>query len=171
MNHWFDGLAMLHRFSFANGAVSYANRFLETRAWRAARDNGRIEYSEFATDPCRSLFQRASAIFPPKFSDNANVNLTELGERFIAMTEAPLPVQFDPETLAAMGLPHGVPGTLTTAHPHLDRESRGIAQLRRQAGTAHQLPDLHLGSRRDRAQGHRDQAPARARLHAFVWAD
>ena len=28
MNHWFDGLAMLHRFSFADGAVSYANRFL-----------------------------------------------------------------------------------------------------------------------------------------------
>ena len=32
MNHWFDGFAMLHRFSFAAGAVSYANRFLETRA-------------------------------------------------------------------------------------------------------------------------------------------
>jgi len=27
-NHWFDGLAMLHRFAFAGGRVSYANRFL-----------------------------------------------------------------------------------------------------------------------------------------------
>jgi beta,beta-carotene 9',10'-dioxygenase len=126
MNHWFDGLAMLHRFSFANGAVSYANRFLESRAWRAARDHGRIEYSEFATDPCRSLFQRVSAMFSPKFSDNANVNLTKLGERFIAMTETPLPVQFDAQTLAATGVAHGVPGTLTTAHPHLDRESGGM---------------------------------------------
>src|SRR5580704_14789790 len=51
MNHWFDGLAMLHRFSFADGDVSYANRFLETRAWRAVRDTGQIGYSEFATDP------------------------------------------------------------------------------------------------------------------------
>ena len=50
MKHWFDGLAMLHRFSFADGEVSYANRFLETRAYRAARDTGRITYSEFATD-------------------------------------------------------------------------------------------------------------------------
>jgi beta,beta-carotene 9',10'-dioxygenase len=126
MNHWFDGLAMLHRFSFANGAVSYANRFLETRAWRAARDHGRIEYSEFATDPCRSLFQRVSAMFSPKLSDNANVNLTKLGERFIAMTETPLPVQFDAQTLAVTGVAHRVPGTLTTAHPHLDRESGGM---------------------------------------------
>src|SRR5687767_8950626 len=26
VNHWFDGFAMLHRFGFANGDVSYANR-------------------------------------------------------------------------------------------------------------------------------------------------
>src|SRR2546422_6558992 len=81
MNHWFDGFAMLHRFSFAGGEVSYANRFLESRAYRAARDEGRIAYSEFATDPCRSLFQRVSAMFSPKLTDNANVNLMKLGER------------------------------------------------------------------------------------------
>ncbi len=34
MKHWFDGLAMLHRFSLADQSVSYANRFLETRAYR-----------------------------------------------------------------------------------------------------------------------------------------
>src|SRR5947209_5380344 len=66
MNHWFDGLAMLHRFSFAGGVVSYANRFLETRAYRAARERDRISYSEFATDPCRSLFQRVTTMFSPK---------------------------------------------------------------------------------------------------------
>jgi beta,beta-carotene 9',10'-dioxygenase len=126
MNHWFDGLAMLHRFSFADGGVSYANRFLETRAWRAARDRGRIEYSEFATDPCRSLFQRVTAMFSPKISDNANVNLTKLGERFIAMTETPLPVQFDADTLAAAGVAYAAPGMLTTAHPHMDRETKGM---------------------------------------------
>src|SRR5207248_8119523 len=53
MRHWFDGLAMLHRFAFADGAVSYANRFLHTRAWRAASESGRVEYSEFATAPFR----------------------------------------------------------------------------------------------------------------------
>ncbi len=110
MNHWFDGFAMLHRFSFGDGDVSYANRFLETRAWRAARETGRIAYSEFATDPCRSLFQRVSAMFSPKLTDNANVSLTKLGERFIAMTETPIPVQFDQTTLAAAGVAYEAPG-------------------------------------------------------------
>jgi beta,beta-carotene 9',10'-dioxygenase len=126
MRHWFDGLAMLHRFSVAGGRVAYANRFLEGKAYRAARERGEIAYGEFATDPCRSLFKRVQAFFAPgaAFSDNANVNLTKLGDRFIAMTETPIPVQFDPETLATAGVrPYRVPGHLTTAHPHRDRNS------------------------------------------------
>jgi carotenoid cleavage dioxygenase-like enzyme len=127
MNHWFDGFAMLHRFSFAGGEVSYQNRFLETRAYRAAREKGRITYSEFATDPCRSLFQRVVAMFTaPKLTDNGNVNLTKLGERWIAMTETPIPVQFDPQTLAAAGVAYQPPGQLTTAHPHRDRATAGL---------------------------------------------
>jgi beta,beta-carotene 9',10'-dioxygenase len=126
MNHWFDGLAMLHRFGFGDGSVSYASRFLETRAYRGARETGQITHSEFATDPCRSLFQRVSSIFSPKLSDNANVNLVKLGERFISMTETPIPVQFDAETLETAGVAYEVPGMLTTAHPHLDRASRGM---------------------------------------------
>ena len=78
-NHWFDGLAMLHRFAFADGEVSYRNRFLESSAYRAATETGEISYSEFATDPCRSLFKRVQSVFSPKISDNANVNLTRLG--------------------------------------------------------------------------------------------
>jgi beta,beta-carotene 9',10'-dioxygenase len=126
MSHWFDGLAMLHRFSFDGGAVSYANRFLEGRAYRAAQETGEICYSEFATDPCRSLFQRVFSVFRPKLTDNANVNLVELGDRMIAMTETPIPVEFDAETLATVGVAYEVPGMLTTAHPHLDRATGGM---------------------------------------------
>src|SRR3954471_5260893 len=105
MNHWFDGLAMLHRFSFSGGEVSYANRFLESRAYRAAKETGELTFSEFATDPCRSLYQRVTSMFSPKLTDNANVNLVKLGERFIAMTEAPIPIQFDAETLSPRAWP------------------------------------------------------------------
>ena len=126
MNHWFDGLAMLHRFSFAGGKVSYANRFLETRAYRAARARGKLSYREFATDPCRSLYQRVTAMFSSDFTDNANVNLVRLGERFISMTETPLPVLFDRDTLAAAGVAYRAPGQLTSAHPHLDRDTGGM---------------------------------------------
>src|SRR5829696_472461 len=110
MNHWFDGLAMLHRFAFADGEVSYASRFLESGAYHAARQKGEITYSEFATDPCRSLFQRVTAMFSPKLTDNANVNLVKLGERFVSMTETPIPVQFDGRTLATAGVAYKPPG-------------------------------------------------------------
>ncbi len=65
MRHWFDGFAMLHRFGISDGEVSYANRFLQTKAYRAAEEKGEIVYSEFATDPCRSLFARVFSMFSP----------------------------------------------------------------------------------------------------------
>ncbi len=126
MRHWFDGQAMLHRFGFEDGRVSYANRFVRGTAYRAAEEKGAIQYSEFATDPCRSLFSRVMAMFSPRISDNANVNLTRLGERFAAMTETPMPVEFDTRTLESAGVAWKVPGMLTTAHPHLDRASGGV---------------------------------------------
>jgi beta,beta-carotene 9',10'-dioxygenase len=117
--HWLDGLAMLHRFAFADGTVTYASRFLHSDAYRAARDNGRISYSEFATDPCRSLFKRIATSFqPPKFGNNANVNIIRQGDEFLALTESPLPVRFDPHTLETLGVTQPAPGQMTVAHPH-----------------------------------------------------
>jgi beta,beta-carotene 9',10'-dioxygenase len=117
--HWFDGLAMLHRFGFADGVVTYTNRFLDSPAYRAARDTGKITYSEFATDPCRSLFKRvATAFVPPTFGNNANVNIVRSGDEFLALTETPLPVKFAPQTLDTLGVAQPAPGQLTVAHPH-----------------------------------------------------
>ena len=142
--HWFDGLAMLHRFSFADGAVSYANRFLQSRAYRAAREQNTIVYSEFATDPCRSLFKRvASAFSPPAFGGNANVNVTRLGDEFLAMTETPLPVVFDPQTLATLGVAEPAPGQLTVAHPHRSPRTGELVSYATHFGpyTTYLLPD------------------------------
>jgi beta,beta-carotene 9',10'-dioxygenase len=124
VSHWFDGVAMLNRFGFADGAVSYKSRFLDSRSYRDARE-GQIRHGGFATDPCRSLFKRVQAIFSPDFTDNPNVNLARVGERYIAMTETPLPVEFDPDTLDTIGhfdFADSVKSHVTTAHPHHDRE-------------------------------------------------
>jgi carotenoid cleavage dioxygenase-like enzyme len=121
--HWFDGLAMLHRFTFDGVRVSYANRFLETRAYRAARDEGRIAYPEFATDPCRSLFARAMSVFDPQVTDSAKVNIARVAERYLALAETPIQVQFDPETLRTVGVvgwDTSSFGRMTTVHPHID---------------------------------------------------
>lgn len=145
MNHWFDGFAMLHRFGIADGTVSYANRFLRSRAYRAAEETGEISYHEFATDPCRSLFARVFSLFSPKLSDNANVNLTRLGERFVAMTETPIPVEFDARTLETAGVAYEVPGLLTTAHPHLSRETGGMLNYAAKVGARNSYRFFHLG--------------------------
>lgn len=121
--HWFDGLAMLHKFSFHEGKVSYANRLLQSRAQRESSKTGRICYREFATDPCRSLFGRLASLFSNGLTDNANVNVTRLANRLVAMTETPLPVEFSPDTLETAGVFNyvdGIGGQMTTAHPHLD---------------------------------------------------
>jgi len=144
MNHWFDGYAMLHRFGISNGEVSYANRFLQTKAYRAAEEKGEIVYSEFATDPCRSLFARVFSMFSPKISDNANVNLVKLGERYISMTETPIPVEFDGETLETVGVAYETPGLLTTAHPHLDRSTGGMLNYAAKVGPRNRYRFFHV---------------------------
>lgn len=123
IRHWFDGLAMLHRFGFAGNKVSYANRFLRTEAYdRAERGEGIGQ--GFATDPCRAIFKRVQSIFSPDLTDNANVNLVQLGERYLAMTETPIPVEFDERTLATHGHANKAPGQISTAHPHYDAERK-----------------------------------------------
>lgn len=123
LRHWFDGQAMLHHFDVRDGRVHYANRYLEGETYRRSREAGELAFREFATDPCRSIFQRVQSLFVASngISDNANVNITRLGDRFVAMTETPIPVEFDKDTLAAAGAAYPVPGTITTAHPHHER--------------------------------------------------
>jgi carotenoid cleavage dioxygenase-like enzyme len=122
IKHWFDGAAMLNAFGFGDGGVSYGSRFLQTDYLDDVR-KGEVDFG-FGADPCRSLFKRVMSLNDVNKFDNANVNLQELGRRYIAMTETPLPVEFDPKTLATLGKPKwagkSAYGQVTTAHPHYD---------------------------------------------------
>jgi beta,beta-carotene 9',10'-dioxygenase len=124
LDHWFDGIAMLNRFGIADGRVSYKSRFIDSVAYRDAKE-GEWRHGGFATDPCRSLFKRVQSIFSPDATDNANVNLAQIGERYIAMTETPMPIAFDAETLETAGqleYADKLKAHVTTAHPHHDSE-------------------------------------------------
>jgi beta,beta-carotene 9',10'-dioxygenase len=128
LDHWFDGIAMLNRFGIGNGCVSYRSRFLDSVAYRDSQE-GEWRHGGFATDPCRSLFKRVQSIFSPDVTDNPNVNMARIGERYIAMTETPMPVAFDPETLATSGhleYADKLKAHVTTAHPHHDPERREL---------------------------------------------
>lgn len=122
-NHWFDGLAMLHRFAFSGGRVSYANRFLHSRAYQEAMKTGKIGRREFSTNPAWTPFQRMADFFLPKFTDNCSVNISKFGDETVALTETPKPLRFDPatlETLGAFAYQDDLTGQVTTAHPHFD---------------------------------------------------
>jgi len=126
-NHWFDGLAMLHKFAFTGGRVAYVNRYLRSRSYLEAIATGRISRGEFATDPCRTLFQRVASWFSPKFTDNCNVSINKLAGEFVAYTETRMPIRFDPVTLNTLGeydYDEQIKGPVSSAHPHLDHVRR-----------------------------------------------
>jgi carotenoid cleavage dioxygenase-like enzyme len=127
--HWFDGQAMLHRFGFADGEVSYTNRLLDTPQSRGLRDEGRIRYNEFATDPCGSLFGRFFTRFTRKQTQNTPVNVTHIDGRDAALSEVAIAVEFDPKTLSTVGLidyDDELTGTISTAHPHVEPGSGAL---------------------------------------------
>ena len=147
MNHWFDGFAMLHRFSFAGGEVSYANRFLESRAYRAARATGEIAYSEFATDPCRSLFARVQRDVLAE-ADRQRERQPDQARRALHRDDRdadPGPVRRrDP---GRRGVAYEPPGQLTTAHPHLDRATKGMLNYAAKLGPRNSYRFFRLGPR------------------------
>lgn len=127
-HHWFDGLAMLRKFSFADGQVSFTNRFLESQAYQEAQAKGKISRSEFGTTARHSLIERFRDPLP-RLTDNATVNITLQGDRFISVTESPMPIVFDPATLSTIDqfeYEDQVPGQITTAHPHFDFRENAV---------------------------------------------
>ena len=174
VNHWFDGMAMLHRFSFADGAVTYANRFLRSDSYCEAVVKGSLARGEFATDPCRTLFQRVAAVFSPHLTDNCNVNVDVFGGVPVALTETTLPVRFDAETLQTLGhyaASAEVGGMVSIAHPHHDA-ARGcrfsyVVDFRPQVA----LPAVRHSRRWLARACRRRDAGRQAGLHALVRDD
>jgi beta,beta-carotene 9',10'-dioxygenase len=127
-NHWFDAMGVLHKFDLQNGKVHYQNRFIECESYRHVNEEGRLHFSEFATDPCKSIFKKIqSYVFPtlPNMTDNPKISVAKIGEKWMALGETPMQVEFDPETLEKIGVGEPVPGAFaykTTAHPHFDGE-------------------------------------------------
>ncbi len=144
--HKFDGLAMLHAFSFHEGSVYYTNKFLRTDAYKTVFDEGSLNYGGFASDPCRSLFKRFFTLFIPSshtLLHNANVNVTKLASEFVALTEVPLPIKFDLDTLETLGVfdyQDQLPKEKCweSAHPHYDQnQGRIVNYLIKYGKTSH----------------------------------
>lgn len=130
VGHPFDGLAMLHAFSFKGGKIGYANKFLESLYYKNAINNGKLGKG-FLQDPCKNIFQKFLSYFMPDSRldqyDNANVNVAKIADHFVALTETPLPIEFDLQTLKTVGnftFKDGLKEDITTAHPHSDFQTK-----------------------------------------------
>lgn len=130
ISHWFDGLAMLHAFTFGQGKVSYRNKFLRSHVYFQTTHKDDLKFMGFAQDPCKSIFQRLFAHFFPSLTphviQNANVNVMKIAEKYVALTETPLPVCFDPQTLDTLDVLNFQDrlcksDCFESAHPHYDR--------------------------------------------------
>lgn len=121
--HWFDGFSMLHRFTFQQGQVSYANRFLRSDSYVDSMREQHLSGSAFGTtDPCKAIFKKTQSALI-----NANVSVDQMVGEFVAMTEAPVPVRFDPHTLDTLGVfeyDDRLTGHHGCAHPHHDGNRR-----------------------------------------------
>jgi len=119
VSHWFDGLAMLRRYAFDEGEVRYSNRFLRTEAFADAQ-SGTLT-GQFATDTrgWRRILDSLRSLGLPEPTDNTNVHVAKLDDTFVALTEAPRRVAFDPVTLETTGefrFDDDLPEQLTAAH-------------------------------------------------------
>ncbi|WP_254535806.1 carotenoid oxygenase family protein [Halomarina litorea] len=99
IDHWFDGLAMLHRFGFDGEGVTYRNRFLRTDTFERVWDGEPL--TGFATGGASAL-DLLRALFAPAY-DNTNIVAERFGDRYLALTETPRRVEFDPGTLDTLG--------------------------------------------------------------------
>jgi beta,beta-carotene 9',10'-dioxygenase len=143
-NHWFDGLAMLTGVHFGERGVTYRSRFLRSDAYCLAMARGEPVLGEFDT---RTRYRAHEN------TDNANVNVADLGGRVIAMTESSRHVEVDPMTLDTRGelrYDDELDGQVSTAHPTFDTR-RGVLHnllVRFGARSVVQIYEQRLGTQR-----------------------
>jgi len=153
VNHWFDGLAMLRRYAFDEGDLRYSNRFLRSDAYADAQA-GQLT-GQFGTDTrgWRRIVDTLTSLGLPEPTDNANVHVARLDGEFVALTEAPRRIAFDPETLATRGefsFIDDLPEHITAAHlvddPHREEWVGFTTEFGRQP--QYHIYRLPRGSRR-----------------------
>ncbi|MBD2073319.1 carotenoid oxygenase family protein [Phormidium sp. FACHB-592] len=131
-NHWFDGLAMVHRYSFRDGQIAYRNRFLRTSPYTQMMSTGQLS-SGFETVQPTSLGKRILKMSLEMLGQktgqtyNTNVNVICLADQFMALTEQPVPTVFDPITLETRGafyFDDTLFGHLSCGHPQYDDQQQ-----------------------------------------------
>jgi carotenoid cleavage dioxygenase-like enzyme len=129
--HWFDGLCQIYAFRVGAEQVQFQSRLLDSEAAREVA-GGRALRSSFGTPTGRTPWQRL--VQPVQRSTvNTNVNILQMGDDLVALTEGAWQMRIDAASLNALGVrPYaqdGLGGALMGAHPHRDFARRQVVNL------------------------------------------
>lgn len=125
-NHWFDGLAMIHRYAFRDGRIAYRNRFLRTSPYTQMISTGQLSSGFERVEPTSlgsRILKMTLEVLGHRTGQtyNTNVSVIHLADQFMALTEQPVPTVFDPITLETQGafyFDDTLLGQLSCGHPH-----------------------------------------------------
>ncbi|BFZ23744.1 hypothetical protein BsWGS_26783 [Bradybaena similaris] len=127
--HAFDGLAVIHRWTIKDGAVTYLSTILDCDQYNKCVKVNRLTGNGFATtfpDPCKSIFGRFFSHFRrAQNSDSTSVNIVEFGDKLFTLTETNYINEVSPETLkrtSKVDITKYFAVHMGTAHPHQDKD-------------------------------------------------
>lgn len=114
--HWFDGDGMVHAFRFANGRVSYRNRWVRTEKFKLEREAGKSLFGILGNP------MTADPASHGKEYNTANTHIVSHGGKLLALMEGAVPVELEHGTLSTVGRETygGVVEGPFTAHPKID---------------------------------------------------
>ncbi|XP_071402888.1 beta,beta-carotene 15,15'-dioxygenase [Centroberyx affinis] len=135
-NHWFDGMAIMHSFTFKDGEVTYRSRYLRGDTYQANMAAKRIVVSEMGTmaypDPSKNFIVKAITFLNhtvPDFTDNGASNFIKYGNDYYATSETNYIRKIDPVTLETqekVDYLKYIAVNVVTSHPHYDKEGNAF---------------------------------------------
>ncbi len=130
LDHWFDGSAFLHAFSFKNNTLHYRSQFLKTKHYLEGHTHTRLAYPLFATVPKFKWWEYIREVITGrKPGNNSAISTQSIAGRYFALTESTGMTEFDLDTLET--IQHfefdddlNNEGKTTTAHPVYDKNTK-----------------------------------------------
>jgi all-trans-8'-apo-beta-carotenal 15,15'-oxygenase len=174
LHHPFDGDGMVSAITFANGKASFRNRYVRTEGFLAESVAGKILYrGVFGTQKPGGWLANA---FDLNFKNIANTNVVFWGDRLLALWEAGLPHELNPETLETIG-PSTLgsllkPSDAWSAHPRIDPGEPGqeprLVNFSLKTGLSCQVTIHELNLNYELIQQKTFTIPGFAFIHDFV---
>ncbi len=174
LHHPFDGDGMVCAITFEKGQAFFRNRYVRTEGFLAESAAGKILYrGVFGTQKPGGWLANA---FDFNFKNIANTNVIYWGDRLLALWEAGLPHELNPETLETIG-PSTMgnllkPGDPWSAHPRIDPGTEGqsprLVNFSIKTGLSSQVTIHELNPHNELIQQKTFTIPGFAFIHDFA---